>query len=287
MTHSISQAMASDKILIKGQKRFVMLVGFFVVVTSFAYGFAKASGRLAQASMPSISAARPITQAQLPPELRGMLPTDAQVAAMGTDLTINGLSANMISFTINRDLRSFVFEHRTLWKYKGFEARQQSSDRRAISFAMNKSTGQRASLVVWAVPETVRKVVSNGYSLQGTLSLIEAGSERRSMPGVEVMPEATSGVVVASTDLGKRTFTGTFNNPGGVQDSLNFYDSRLSGNGWQRVSYQGDLSSNQAIYRRDGQELTFVFAQAPDNLSSRGAVANRTLVTAVLSVTME
>ena len=287
MTLSTNQVMGSEQVLIRGQKRFVILVGLFVVVVSFAYGFAKASGRLAQASMPSIAAARPISQSQLPPELRGMLPSDAQVAAMGTDVTINGLAANMISFTIDRDLRSFVFEHRTLWKYKGFEARQQSSDRRAISFAMNKTTGQRVSLVVWAVPEAVRKVVSNGYALQGTLSLIEPGTERRTMPGLEIMPEATSGVVVASTDLGKRTFTGTFNNPGTVEESRSFYDSRLLVDGWQGVSYRGDLTSNQAIYRRNNQELTLVFAQAPDNLSSRGPVAGRTLVTAVLSIAEE
>lgn len=99
------------------------------------------------------------------------------------------------------------------------------------------------------------------------------------------MAGAVQGATVGSTDQGRRTFTGSYSNPGIISESVAFYRQALETQGWTPLNVAAPASVvRQEQYRRQGAELVLLFSEGDMSVGESGPLEERTLVTSILTI---
>ena len=255
----------------RSQLYFSLIIGVFVLVVSFFYGLAQGLSQKAPkahagfAFDPGMESLGQISE-------RVRLPQGAMAVPMGEDVTVNNRSVDAVAFVSRRPVEDLVREQLDLWKADGLSAIHRMSESHAVAIAANRTSGERYSLVVWAVPKRLRAAVSRGYPVQGTLAVAagerQGGGEQEevsggAVPGVPLMPGGSAGSVFSSRDRGVRSYSSVYTNPGRVWDSVEFYRSALAEDGWQEIGRQGagEMTDEMGFlnFVQHGQELSLLF----------------------------
>jgi hypothetical protein len=265
--------------------RFQLLIGFTVLIVSFAYGVAHGLSKKtppASAALGRLDDPTEVLNSVTLPIPPGTIPVP-----IGRDLAVNGRPTQMVSFITARSVKAVLNEQVQTWQSQGLNAVGATSARRGVAIAMNKTTGERFSIAAWEVPPSYRKTISRGYPVQGFLS--SAGNDRSDratadeqsglVPGVPIMPDGVPGAVMSSSDALGRSYTGTYTNPGPIEQNLEFYRRTLAVRGWDLVNSspvaEGQRGSS-LVFQHGLRELVLLFAPVKD-----GEI-DRTLVTVAL-----
>jgi hypothetical protein len=218
-------------------------------------------------------------------EHRAFLPEGVKIIELGKDASINDKKISLVSFLSNGQIDDFMQSHTLAWEKLGVPPVSRISSRRAVSVAVDRGAAKRYSLMVWQLPPIARNA-AHGYSLQGMLAIAriegQSGISGKEVPGVPMMPGGTSGTVFSSEEYGGRSYTGSYINPGTIQDNVFFYRNELSGSGWRysptlNSNVRGSMNSLRLLEFSKGQEeLTLIFSEV-DN----GQLGRKTLVTVV------
>ncbi len=236
---------------------FALLVGAFVISTSFLYGIsaglAKRSDRLAVASL------SPFDEPS-PSESRIQLPEDVTVVPLGREMEINGKAAEAVSFVTDRGIKELFKEQVARWEEKGAKVMGVATGKRGFAVGFNESTGERFSMSASLLPSVLGDIVAGGHSVQGFISVVDMGkgvgeAGGGEVPGVPVLGGGQGGTVVSSLDRGGRSVTGVYTIPGSVELVAELYRDELAARGWRAV--QEGLPTGRALASAVGS-LRFV-----------------------------
>lgn len=290
---NLSSGERIDRLSDRARISFAISIGVFVLVISFFYGFSKGLSRTsslahARASLsPSV-----LDNFELPDGL--LLPSGVIPVPLGKNVRINDKHVQIVSFFSRRSVSDLVKAQFALWSDKNIKFVHRISERRAVVLGTDQSTGQKYSLMIWVVPPTLRRVVSEGYPVQGTLAISDkeaAGAFSElpvagEVPGVPVMPGGSGGAVFSSDDVGGRSHTGVYTNPGTLEKSMLFYRNELRLSGWQEtkdVPSQSPLGTDfaQQHFIRGSHEISLLYSTPKAGVLEQGDV--KTIVTVILS----
>ena len=281
-----------DKLSDRARILFSVAICTFVIVISFFYGFAKGLGKNVTPAQASATLGVSFDEAARLPE--GItLPLGTTVLPIGKNVRINDRDVEIVSFVSERSVREISRDQLARWSRKNLQFVHRITERRAVLLGTDRVSGQKYSFMVWMVPPTLRRFVSQGHPVQGTLAVSArdahgAHSEmpfEGEVPGVPVMPGGSGGAVFSSDDIGGRSHTGVYTNPGTVEDSVTFYRTLLSEAGWQEVSSRNDLpfegAHAQQRFTRGAQEITLLYAVP--NITLPSSDDAKTVVTVIRS----
>lgn len=280
-TNSGSTAGLFDGVGTRQRRWFLVYLTVSVAVLSFAYGLVRGTlGHSAPAAEAAVTSGRSDEFEKLI-FVRGM-----RVVPVGRDLTLNGDPAEMANFVAARDLRGLFQELVAQWESRGFKAVGVVTTKRGVAFAVDPATGVRYSALGNFVPPVLRRRMSYGYPVQGTLSAVsgaapgtECGGGQCEVPGVPLREGGRAGVVFSSRDSGGRSSTSLYNNPGGLGENAGWYRDRLGAAGWSELpAAAGDSGSGGLALTlvRGREELTMLFSA-----SNEGADERTTIVVAL------
>ncbi len=248
---------------------FTVMVGSFVVVTSFLYGISRGMhGRTAHASADLLST---FSTGDLGLK-RLEVPAGTTPVPLGSEMAINGNAAEMLSFTSDRSPQALTEEQMSRWRERGFVVAGKSTVRRGVAFALDRDTGERYSFSAWSVPGPFQSLASQGRPVQGLMSVVgREGSDSSmsldSVPDVPPMPGGKGGAVISSVDRGARSYSSVYTNPGSLQESLEYYRTELPARGWrERFAEDNDAvelpshRSANAVFVRGGEEVVLLMS---------------------------
>ncbi len=270
---------------------FNLMIGGLVVVVSFVYGLASGlNKRLEYAhavdSHLFYDASGP---AQWSPTLKNLyIPRGAEVEPIGSKSQINGREVEMVSFYSDRTIDDLLAEQVSYWKSIGLKAFGTVAHRRGIAVALDEKTNDKHSMTVFIVPPSVRKFIAHGKTVQGIVTMMSGDDTGtfnvEGVPGVPVMPGGRSGAVFSSEEVGGRSFSGLYTNPGTIEINRNYYKDIMLSSGWQVVSSLNDsviqgsniLGVDSLEFSKKDKDLTLLFSK------SQSTKVEETIVTAVL-----
>lgn len=254
---------------------FTLIVGAFVILMSFFYGLTRGLQH-----RPAFAAPDLLTSTRTASELglqRIELPSGVIPMPLGSDMEVNGLPAEMLSFVTDRSPQRLTEEQMDRWKERGFEVAGKSTVRRGVAFALDRSTGDRYSFSAWSVPGPMQQLASRGLPVQGLMSVVDRadrGDRVQSVPEVPVLPGGKGGAVMSSVDNGYRSYSAAYTNPGTIAENLEFYRSELGVAGWREQF--ADLHdaeplrthrNGSAVFHRGGEEVVLLLSPAAENES--------------------
>ena len=266
----------------KSRVRFQVIIGLAVVLLSFLYGLGSGLNKkigVAHARPSAVDQFVDSDSAKIPARLT--LPRGVKVSPVGSEVTINNRSADVVSFVSARGVEKLIEDQRALWRKRGLEESGMATARRGVAVGIDRKTGTRYSATVWVVPPTIRKAVSGGLPVQGMLVAIdqqESSSVNDSgvqgvstesinqgeVPGIPTRPGGRGGAVFSSNDPSGRTFSGVYTNPGNVIDNVAYYREALTLSGWAEDSanFHGDAEKGvgDMVFSKDEHEASLIFA---------------------------
>ena len=244
--------------------QFNIFVGLFILVCSFVYGLSKGvtDVKPAFASLSHFGGDEPISK-----EALAFLPRGVKAKPMGHNMKVNGKASEMISFQTNRKVKDLLSEATKIWEYIGLEVAGMATGKRGLIVATTPNQGLKISMNAWLVPGKFRRQVNEGYRVQGSLTIsptVEADgtmAERSGLvPGIPTLPGGRGGAVVSSDDPAGRSYSGTYTNPGTVEQSFEYYAGLMPQSGW--VYDEGIVQPDYGYLRfvKGNKEISFLIS---------------------------
>ncbi len=261
---------------------FHLMVGTFVLVVSFAYGFSaglKKNSGLAHAGFQGWELAGDASDGMT----RMPLPDGVTALPLGQEITLNNKAAEVVSFVSDRSAVELVNEQMAAWKAAGIKVLGTAGARRGFVIGFNPAIRERYSFTAWSVPPALRNSVSGGKPVQGTMIVADAGKGTEPneglVPDVPLMPGGKGGSVFSALDPGGRSYSGIYTHPGTVADSVDFFESELPNYGWRKEESDiGNVEKSRfevghLLFRRAGEEAIIMLSPSSDIAADDGETA--------------
>lgn len=270
---------ALDRSSRRARMAFQLILTGFVLVCSFVYGLVSGVNKQGQDARAALDYPRT-------PALRFLeVPRNVMVIPIGREVEIDGNPAEMVTFVTNEDVKSLTGMQVKRWQQRGFVTVGASSGKRGVAFAKDPKSGAKYSLLVALVPPEVRNRISQGFSAQGTMTVIygedgsKCGGGQCEVPGIPVLSGGTAGAVFSSLDPGGRGYSGIYSVPGTVDDAKVAYKELLVSNGWKSISsFAGtgaDLDLGALRVVRNTEEADLLFAPQGRDLNKTVIVVTK------------
>lgn len=270
----LEDTLSCERVLKRNHLLFNSALGVFVVLCSFTYGLVVGFGKQAVPAHASLDIVPTWDGVSENLSVGGVaLPKGLLTSSLGNNASVNGSNTEVISFVSARPVQAVLAEQVENWERAGYKAFGAGNRKKGVALATDPATERRFIITAWRVPPTIRKKVTKGMPVQGMVSSsngevradVEFGENEGHIPGIPLIPGGVAGAVFSSVERsGGRSFTGTYKNPGTVADSIAFYRSVFSEDGWREISaanYSESMSQGGHLtFRKKGQEVVFLFS---------------------------
>jgi len=282
----------------ESQRRFLVIVGLFVIVVSFAYGLVTGLNKqVAEAvNMQHASDDFDFSEEAEPFLVENLdLIPGLTVRKMGSQQRINAQESEVLTMLTNFEAEVLLSLQVKLWKEKGYRSLGMTSKNRGVALAFDEQSDRRYSMIAWSVPPTLRHLVSEGKATQAIVSYMSGQTkstanpeEQGEVPGVPLMPGGTSQAVFSASDYGVRSYNASYSNPGEIKDSIEFYRDTLLAAGWREseaiLKELGNSEVGYLMFAKQEQELTLMLAPVLNDDGSSSVGIGRTSVQVSLSM---
>lgn len=270
---------------------FPTIVTITVMFFSFAYGLAKGLRPNMTNAYAGMTAPQDWTPMEEDMPEFVSLPHGVRFSSLGKEMTLNSKPASIFSFVTNSSIQALLKKQSDAWEKMGFQVAGVAKKESGVVVALDPKTKKRYSASAWMIPAPMRAQVSQGYSVQGTVGMLDSEADSGSdggtlpgeIPGIPIKSGGKGSAVVSSVDLGVRTYSGAYTVPGSVLEVVEYYQQQLGSQGW-RKSQSGESaesSPGDALFLKRGrEELTLLFTPVSSGLSFE----KKSLVTILLSL---